>query len=143
MWDRDAFDTLSVPLYDSVSVKTPSFSVGTVQNSVINVSTSNEEFNNAMNEFHRNAGADPWDNSIEITDRHKVTPGSTAIASIEPYRDNKTICWKTLSLHSSRPKKPTKEVEKPAKEKPAKEGGKRDSDTLGNPVYGQTKRQCI
>lgn len=131
VWDRVAFDTLSVPLYDSVSVKTPSFSVATVQNSVINVSTPNEEFNNAMDEFHRNAGATPWDNSIEIMGRHKVTPGSTAIASIAPYRENNTIRWKTLSLHSSRPKKP------------AKEGGKRDSDTLGNPVCVQTKRQCI
>jgi len=129
--DRVAFDTLSVPLYDSMVMKTPSFSVVNVQNSVINVRTANEEFNNAMDDFHRNAGAPPWDKSIEITGRHKVTRGSTAIASIEPYRDNKTICWKTLSIYLSRPKKP------------AKEGVKRDSDTLDNPVCVQTKRQCI
>ena len=136
-WDSVDFNSLSVPLYNSIRVKTPSMSVVRLQNSTINVTT-NENFEKAMAQFHGKAGCTEWDNCIEIIGRHKVTPGSTAIASIEPYKDNKTIRWKTLSIHSSRPKKL----------KDSKAGDKRDNDTLdnlsgvGEMSHIQTKRQC-
>tara|TARA_B110001452_G_C15239645_1_gene429184 strand:- start:1620 stop:2654 length:1035 start_codon:yes stop_codon:yes gene_type:complete len=140
-WDTVDFNTLSIPLYNSLGVKTPSMSVVGVQNSTIKVTT-NQDFEKAMNEFHGKAGVTDWDHSIEITGRHKVTLGSTAIASIEPYKDNKTIRWKTLSIHSSRPKKQT------GLQAPPRVGDKRGTDTSDNPSGGhelfgvQTKRQC-
>jgi hypothetical protein len=140
-WDNVDFNTLTMPLYNSLSVKTPSMSVVDLQNSTIKVTTKNKDFQKAMAQFHGKAGVTGWDNTIEIRGRHKVTNGTTAIASIEPYKDNKTICWKTVSIHSSRPKKQT--------ELKVVVGDKRDNDTPDNPsgddelVGIQTKRQCI
>lgn len=139
-WDNVDFNTLTMPLYNSLSVKTPSMSVVDLQNSTIKVTTKNKDFQKAMSQFHGKAGVTEWDNTIEISGRHKVNKGSTAIASIEPYKDNKTICWKTVSIHSSRPNKQT--------ELKVVVGEKRDNDTLDNPCGhdvnsdNQTKRQC-
>lgn len=133
-WDNVDFNALAMPLYNSLIVKTPSMSVVDLQNSTINVTTKNEVFKKAMAQFHGRAGCTEWDNTIEISGRHRVKEGSFAIASIEPYKDNKTIHWKTLSIHSSQPKNHV--------------GEKRDIDTSDNPsdVYAisriQTKRQC-
>ena len=141
-WDMVDFNTLTMPLYKSLSVKTPSMTVVDLQQSSINVTTKNKDFEKAMSQFHKKAGVPEWDNSIEMTGRHKVTPGSTAIASIEPYKDNKTIRWKTLSIHSSRPKKQTELKAEP------RVGEKRHRDTTDNPSVDcelsdiQTKRQC-
>tara|TARA_B110000285_G_scaffold235155_1_gene315202 strand:- start:615 stop:1649 length:1035 start_codon:yes stop_codon:yes gene_type:complete len=140
-WSTVDFDTLTMPLYDSLTVKTPSMSVVGFQNSTINVIT-NKDFKKAMSAFHTRAGCVDWDNVIEISRRHKITPGSTAIASIEPYKDNKTIRWKTSSIHSSRPKKQTELKVEPIV------GDKRGTDTSDNPSDDcdhpgiQTKRQC-
>lgn len=131
-WDNVDFNALAMPLYNSLIVKTPSMSVVDLQNSTINVTTKNEVFKKAMAQFHGRAGCTEWDNTIEISGRHRVKEGSLAIASIEPYKDNKTIRWKTVSIHSSRPHI----------------GEKRDIDTLDNPSDVsaisriQTKRQC-
>jgi len=145
-WDTVDFNMLTMPLYNSLSVKTPSMSVVDLQHSTINVTTKNKDFEKAMSQFHRKAGVTEWDNSIEITGKHKVTLGSTAIASIEPYKDNKTIRWKTLSIHSSRSRsRPKKQTELKAE---PHVGDKRGTDTSDNPSVGddlsgvQTKRQC-
>jgi len=141
-WDNVDFNTLTMPLYNSLSVKTPSMSVVNVQHSSINVTVKNKDFKKAMTQFHANAGCTAWDNSIKIVGKNRVSQGSTAIASIEPYRDNKTICWKTVSIHSSRPKKQTELKVDPHV------GDKRDNDTLDNSCGhdvisdNQTKRQC-
>jgi len=142
-WYNVDFNTLTMPLYNSLSVKTPSMSVVDLQNSTIKVTTKNKDFEKAMSQFHGKAGVTGWDNTIQISGRHKVNKGSIAIASIEPYKDNKTICWKTRSIHSSRPKKQTELKADPHV------GDKRDNDTSDNPsgddelVGVQTKRQCI
>ena len=141
-WDNVDFNTLTMPLYNSIRVKTPSMTVVDLHQSSINVTTKNKDFEKAMSQFHKKAGFPEWDNSIEMTGRHKVTAGSTAIASIEPYKDNKTIRWKTLSIHSSQPKKQTELKAE------SRVGEKRHSDTSDNPSVDcelsdiQTKRQC-
>lgn len=141
-WDNVDFNTLTMPLYNSIRVKTPSMTVVDLHQSSINVTTKNKDFEKAMSQFHKKAGFPEWDNSIEMTGRHKVTSGSTAIASIEPYKDNKTIHWKALSIHSSHPKKQTELKAE------SRVGEKRHSDTSDNPSVDrelsdiQTKRQC-
>jgi len=139
-WNEVDFNTLSVPLYNSVIVKTPPLIVEQVNGPIMTVCVKDEHFRNAMNVFHRNTGVGTWDNCIEIVGRHKVTSGTTVIAHITPDITNKTMGWKTVTLHSSRPSRPKilKTLETPDNQR----GCKREPDTMDNSSGVQTKRRC-
>lgn len=113
-WDNVNFDTLSMPLYTTLAVKTPALQIRETNGSNI-VVADHVEFDAAMNQFHSHSSCpNKWNGHIEVTGRGGRGPiesGSIAIASIEPYRNNNSLHWKTSSLYTSRPKKRVKSEE--------------------------------
>lgn len=102
-WSKVDFDTLSVPMYDTVRVKTGSVSVTSVDGLVATVEPK-PELDAALRDFHERADAEPWNR--EITVRKPIEPGCVAVATVVPIRHKRHITWTAATLHTARRKRP-------------------------------------
>jgi len=101
-WEGVDFETLTMPMYSSVRVKTPAMQIASVGVNSMHV-VPKSEFKNAVNQFHVAAGADVWDEQI-YTRRHSVT-GDVVVATVVPKRNKTRIEWTAESLHTSQKKR--------------------------------------
>ena len=158
-WKDVDFETLSFPLYTSMSVKTPALLIKSVTYGKMVIDISKKpDFHTAINKFHRYAGVKMWDGIICYSGRNQPNVGAIVVADVVPTRNSNYITWSAKSLHLSRPigvvngaeeevgEKVGEKVEEVGEEEVEvgeKEVGKRDVDSMGNFLVAQTKRQCI
>jgi len=103
-WSSVNFDSLTMPMYNSVRVKTPAMQVSAVGINSVQVE-SKSDFKDAMNQFHAAAGADAWDEKILTSAKRSIATGDVAVATVVPRRNNQRIEWTTESIHTSRKKR--------------------------------------
>mgnify|MGYP006080146143 CR=1 FL=1 len=103
-WSTVNFDSLSVPMYNSVRVKTPAMQVSSVGVNSVQVEIKSD-FKDAMNQFHAAAGADAWDEKILTSAKRPIATGDVAVATVVPKRNNRRIEWTAESLYTSRKKR--------------------------------------
>ena len=101
-WEGVDFESLTMPMYSSVRVKTPAMQIASVGvNSMHVVPKSN--FKDAINHFHVSAGADVWDEQIYT--RKQIATGGVVVATVVPKRNKTRIEWTAESLHTSQKKR--------------------------------------
>jgi hypothetical protein len=130
-WSEVDFESLSVPLFQNIVVKTPALTIENVEANKITLAT-NQQFQDRMNVFHEKAGAAPWDGVVFNNQRKQPEVGATAIASLIPKRNNTCIQWSVEYLYQSRKKRQKKETV-----------AQKDNDNMDSSSGNQTKRQCI
>lgn len=122
-WIDVNFETLTMPMYNSLVVKMPCMTVTEVEGMTATVQPP-EEFKKAMQDFHALALADPWQHCITLTSR--ATVGERLMASVTPSQNNTNIQWLVVKQRLLPPK-----------------GVKRLSDDNMDKSFGaKTKRQC-
>lgn len=94
-WSNVDFDTLSVPMYDHLRVKTGAMGVTSVCGRVATVEPKHA-FEDAIRDFHARAGADAWDNRITVN--KSIRPDCVAVATVVPSRSNTHITWTASDL---------------------------------------------
>lgn len=103
-WSEVNFDNLAMPIYNSVRVKTPAMRVASVGVHSIQVDTK-PEFKAAIDEFHKRAGVEAWDQQIMTSPNKPIASGDVAVATVVPNRNNQRIEWSVESIHTSRKKR--------------------------------------
>lgn len=146
-WSGVNFESLTMPMYNSVRVKTPAMQVATVGVNSVQVDAK-DDFEEAINNFHERAGAEAWNHQIMTSPKNKIAPGDVAVATVVPKRNNQRIEWTAESIHTSR-KKRRKMSGSPAGGKAAEAAEaahppvtpveKRDGDSKDNFSDSQTK----
>ena len=168
-WLDVDFETLSVPMYGSLIVKMPCFTIETVNNDRVRVSPTSE-FKRALEDFHALAMADNWSGWIQVPPGHKKppVPGSRLMASIMPVQTaNNTIQWTAVKHRVLPPRKSVPEAAGPSAPEvvganrrdfekdgfatgaafeenahEVKAAEKRRADSMDSSCAEKTKRQC-
>jgi len=109
-WSGVDFETLTMPMYSSVRVKTPAMQVASVGVNSMQV-VPKSAFKEAIATFHVSAGATAWDEKI-YTKKSMVVGDDVVVATVVPTRNNQRIEWSAECLHTARKKQRTT----PAKE---------------------------
>ena len=118
-------------------------------------------YTKAIDHFHENAGAEPWNGSIEIAGPLKASVGGVIVATVCPSRNKNEILWRTTRYHASARRREVAEVvevaeaahnrqneETPRQKSPKKQKkthlkqAKRIRDNKDNSFDESTKRQC-
>jgi len=145
-WSSVNFESLTMPMYNSVRVKTPAMQVASVGVNSVQVETKSE-FKEAIAKFHTAAGADAWDEKILTSPKRPIATGDVAVATVVPKRNNHRIEWEAESIHTSRNKRqktsnsatPEESPAAVAAHQPATPEEKRDGDSKDNSSDNQTK----
>ena len=137
-WSKVNFESLTVPMYNSVRVKTPAMQVASVGVNSVQVEA-NPEFKEAIAKFHTAAGADAWDEKILASPKKPIATGDVAVATVVPKRNNRRIEWEAESIHTSRKKRQKTSNSAVAAHQPATAGEKRDGGSKDNFSDSQTK----
>lgn len=143
-WSTVDFATLSVPMYDSFSIRTPAMEIVENLGHSIRVDLSKKpNFKEAMCDFHQKSGSDEWDGTMYFKKSKSAPVGHFASASLVAVRNRTRIEWHIeklliVPLNQNRLKKQeilavTEDVQ----------GQKRDADNMGNFPAVKTKRLCI
>lgn len=103
-WKGVDFETLAMPMYSSVRVKTPAMQIASVGVNSMQV-VPKQDFKKAIDQFHVSAGADVWDGKIYT--RKQIATGDVVVATVVPMRNNQYIEWTAESLHTSRKRQKT------------------------------------
>lgn len=158
-WNNINYDTLSMPMYSGVSVRTPALRVLDIDEACAKVDREAKPlYTKAINHFHENAGAEPWNGSIEIAGPLKASVGGVIVATVCPSRNKNEILWRTTHYHASARRREVVEVaeavhnhqneETPRQMSPKKQKTthlkqvKRIRDNKDNSFDESTKRQC-
>jgi hypothetical protein len=144
-WIDVDFETLTMPMYNSLVVKMPCMVVTEVEGLTATVKPP-EEFEKAMQDFHALALADPWQHRITLASIASV--GERLMASVKPSQNNNNIQWFAVKQRLLPPKADAvKQQLLPPKADAVKQpqvGVKRLSDDNKDSSFGaKTKRQCI
>jgi len=144
-WSEVDFESLAMPMYNSVRVKTPAMQVASVGINSVHVEAK-PEFKAAIAKFHAAAGADTWDEKILTSPKRPIATGDVAVATVVPKRNNRRIEWEAESIHTSRKKRQKTSGQATAEglaavaaHQPATAGEKRDGDSKDNFSDSQTK----
>lgn len=131
-WIDVDFETLTMPMYNSLVVKMPCMTIKEVKGLTATVEPT-KEFEKALQDFHTLALADPWQQRITLTAR--ATVGQRLMASAKPCQNSTNIQWVAVKQRLLPPR--------PA-EAEAVAGAKRLSGgNMDNSFDAKTKRQCI
>lgn len=129
-WIDVDFETLAMPMYNSLVVKMPCMVIKDVEGLIASVEPP-EEFEKALQDFHTLALAEPWQHRITLTAR--ATIGERLMASVKPSQNSTNIQWVAV-----------KQRLLPPRQMDAAAGAKRLSDDNTDNSFGaKTKRQCI
>ena len=152
-WLDVDFDSLSVPMYNSLSVKAPCVTVLSVDENNVRVAPT-PTFEAVMKDFHASASADPWCHDITLPYPHNACAGSRLMATIVPCQNSTGIEWVAVK-HRVLPPPVAAAVAAVAVAAEAvaeaestqscveKVGAKRRVGNTGNSCGEKTKRQCI
>ena len=152
-WLDVDFDSLSVPMYNSLSVKAPCVTVVAVDGNIVRIAPT-PTFEAVMADFHSLASSDPWCHDITLPYPHNACAGSRLMTTIVPYQNSTSIEWvatkhRVLSPPVAAVVAGAVEAEAGAVEAESKRdcvekvGVKRRADNTGNSYGEKTKRQCI
>ena len=136
-WTGVDFESLTMPMYNSVRVKTPAMQVATVGLNSVQVEAKSE-FKKAIDDFHERAGADAWNQQIMTSPKKLIVSGDVAVATVVPKRNNQRIEWTAESIHTSRKKRrkmsasTAGDQEAVAAHQPDSPAAKMDGDNTGN-----------
>tara|TARA_B110000008_G_scaffold26052_2_gene23455 strand:+ start:28839 stop:29885 length:1047 start_codon:yes stop_codon:yes gene_type:complete len=130
-WLDVNFESLTVPLYDTLSVKMPCFTIVNVSDNTVTVHAS-DAFTQAMCDFHTQAGSELWSGRVEMPTSCPAELGQRIMATITPSRIGNNISW-YVQKHRLLP----------GREISGSLAGKRCADNTDNSESAQTKRQRI
>ena len=137
-WLDVDFETLTMPMYNSLVVKMPCMTVLSVEGRTAIVEPP-EAFEKAIQDFHALALADPWQHRITLTSRARV--GERLMASAKPCQNSTNIQWSVVKQRLLPPRLRLSDAAMAEEEVAA--GVKRLADSTDNSFGVKTKRQCI
>lgn len=138
-WIDVDFDTLTMPMYNSLVVKMPCMTVTNVEGRTAIVEPP-EAFEKAMQDFHALATADPWQHRITLT--APATIGERLMVAAKPCQNNTNIQWVAVKQRLLPPRLCLPEALPPVPVPAVAVGMKRLADSTDNSSGAKTKRQC-
>ena len=151
-WSTVDFTTLSVPMYDSFSIRTPAMEIVENLGHSIRVNVSKKPiFKEAMREFHQKLGSNEWDGTMYFKKSKSAPVGHFASTTVVAVRNRSHIEWHIEKLFAVAPNRnrlnnqavEAAEAVEEAVEVEAVVGQKRGVDSMGNFPVVETKRLCI
>lgn len=144
-WQPVDWRTLTIPMYSCVCVRIPCMLIESLDGHIAKVSPP-DDFEAAMQRFHKKASAQPWNHCITLQSGGHV--GAKLMATIVPNPDNNQIVWTCVKqrILQSNPNVTAavavvEEVEVSHIE--AQKGQKRPGDNTDTSCNAKTKRLCI
>jgi hypothetical protein len=142
-WSTVNFETLNVSMHDHLIVKSPPLEILKTWPCRLKLDIAKKSgFFKAMNDFHRNAGAEEWDGVVQLRTSKTGRVGDFALMNLVATRNTNNIHWhssKFLSVPPNR-KKDSAAAKAAKSTTPAP---KRDADNMDTSLVSKTKRQCI
>jgi hypothetical protein len=162
-WLDVCFETMSMPMYSSIVIKWPVLNITAVQGNKITVCTkNNQDFNQAMKDFHALALAEDWNKEVILPRNHRARVGERLMTSAIPTQNNTIVFWSAdkYRILPAKANPRVEAVEAEAVEAEAveaeeaveadqvptdvvKTGAKRHAGSMDNFFGIETKRQCI
>lgn len=143
-WSRVQFETLTVDMYNCLTVRIPCMEIENVQGANVRVKVS-DDFDSCMQNFHEMAGATPWNHCITIHGLDSSAVGARLMATIVPAKNNEHVEWTTLKhriiqMHPTKTAATTVRAGLQSHEETVV--GKRHADNTDTLNSEKTKRQC-
>ena len=144
-WDSVDFNTLALPMYKYLVVKTPALEIIKTTSEYVQVKlTKKPIFAKAMENFHSLANVLQWDGIIYFKTSKNARVGDFVLASVVPTRNTNNIQWNAQKfLRMKRAKAVVSREEGQAEVVGQMAGQKRDAGNMDNSPVLRTKRLCI